>query len=122
MSGLVDVRARAESKRDPVLLLCGFSHQVLFSNPDRERSVQQVTERLDRLIRRIKDIQRPHMYGPDPADIVIVCFSRIPFRRGHSFMLLHETNHCGIRRWHTVLSSAVSSIAGLAMRSRTGRH
>jgi hypothetical protein len=36
------------------------------------RSPQQVTERLDRLIAKIRDIQRPHMNGEKPADVVVV--------------------------------------------------
>jgi hypothetical protein len=36
------------------------------------RSPQQVTERLDELIARIRDIQRPHMNGDKPADVVVV--------------------------------------------------
>ncbi|KAE9362626.1 putative phosphoglycerate mutase [Stipitochalara longipes BDJ] len=33
---------------------------------------QQVTDRLDRLIAKIKEVQRPNMHGEKPADIVLV--------------------------------------------------
>lgn len=35
-------------------------------------SPQQVTERLDRLIKKIRDIQRPSMDGSKAADVVVV--------------------------------------------------
>ncbi|EEA18790.1 hypothetical protein EYB25_008890 [Talaromyces marneffei] len=34
-------------------------------------SAQQVTERLDRLISKIRDLQRPFMDGSEPADVVL---------------------------------------------------
>ncbi|KAF2155368.1 phosphoglycerate mutase-like protein [Myriangium duriaei CBS 260.36] len=40
-------------------------------------SVQQVTDRLDKFISRIKDIQKPYMHGTRPADIVIVAHGLI---------------------------------------------
>jgi hypothetical protein len=36
------------------------------------RTPQQVTERLDRLIKEIRDIQRPHMDGSKAVDVVVV--------------------------------------------------
>lgn len=36
------------------------------------RSMDGVTERLDRLISRIRDIQRPYMLGERPADVLLV--------------------------------------------------
>lgn len=36
------------------------------------RSAEQVTERLDRLISKIRDIQCRHMNGEKPADVVLV--------------------------------------------------
>lgn len=36
------------------------------------RSMKQVTERLDKLIMRIRDIQRPCMKGERPADVLLV--------------------------------------------------
>lgn len=36
------------------------------------RSAQQVTDRLDGLIQKIREIQRPYMYGEKPADVVVV--------------------------------------------------
>ena len=36
------------------------------------RSAQQVTERLDRLIFNIRDIQRMYMSGEKPVDVVLV--------------------------------------------------
>jgi probable phosphoglycerate mutase len=49
------------------------------------RTPQQVTERLDRLIARIRDIQRPHMNGEKPADVVVVA---------HGMSL-----RCFVKRW-----------------------
>ena len=34
--------------------------------------MQQVTERLDRLISQIREIQKPHMRGEKPVDILLV--------------------------------------------------
>lgn len=50
-----------------------------------DRSPQQVTERLDRLIAKIRDIQRPHMKGEKPADVVVVA---------HGMSL-----RCFVKRW-----------------------
>jgi hypothetical protein len=36
------------------------------------RSPEQVTERLDRLIAKIKEHQQPYMNGEKPADVVLV--------------------------------------------------
>jgi hypothetical protein len=43
-----------------------------------DRSPQQVTERLDRLIKKIRDIQRPCMNGERPADVVVVRLFSLP--------------------------------------------
>ena len=67
MSGRMD--ARVESK------LCTDSTLVDGLLLTVERSVQQVTDRLDKLILQIKDIQKPYMHGMKPADIVLVRFS-----------------------------------------------
>ncbi|CAG8970813.1 hypothetical protein HYALB_00001600 [Hymenoscyphus albidus] len=40
-------------------------------------SAKQVEERLDRLISKIRDIQRPHMNGERPADILLVAHGLI---------------------------------------------
>ncbi len=40
--------------------------------------MEQVTERLDRLISQIKDIQKPHMRGEKPVDIVLVRLRKLP--------------------------------------------
>lgn len=37
------------------------------------RSPEQVTERLDRLILQIKEVQKPFMRGEEPADVLVVC-------------------------------------------------
>jgi hypothetical protein len=37
-----------------------------------DRSPQQVMERLDRLIAKIRDLQRPHMDGSKAVDVVVV--------------------------------------------------
>ena len=37
-----------------------------------QRSNDQITERLDRLISQIKEIQKPYMYGENPADVLLV--------------------------------------------------
>lgn len=37
------------------------------------RSSEQVSQRLDGLIQKIYDIQRPNMHGEAKADIVLVC-------------------------------------------------
>ncbi len=42
------------------------------------RSAQQVTDRLDGLIRKIYDIHRPNMHGESPADVVLVCNAYTP--------------------------------------------
>lgn len=39
------------------------------------RSAEQVTERLDRLISKIRDVQGPYMDGEKPADVVLVCYT-----------------------------------------------
>lgn len=39
-----------------------------------QRSRAQITERLDRLILQIKEIQQPYMHGEEPADILLVRF------------------------------------------------
>jgi broad specificity phosphatase PhoE len=49
------------------------------------RSPQQVIERLDKLIAKIRDIQRPHMNGEKPADVVVVA---------HGMSL-----RCFVKRW-----------------------
>ena len=36
------------------------------------RTPQQVTERLDRLIKEIREIQKPHMDGSKAVDVVVV--------------------------------------------------
>jgi hypothetical protein len=46
--------------------------------------MQQVTKRLDRLIFQIREIQRPHMNGDQPADVLIV---RSPHPLYHRFDL-----------------------------------
>ena len=46
---------------------------TLFTNAiTLHRSAQQVTDRLDELIRHIRKLQRPSMRGGKPADIVLV--------------------------------------------------
>jgi hypothetical protein len=37
-----------------------------------DRTPQQVTERLDRLIKEIREVQRPHMDGSKAVDVVVV--------------------------------------------------
>ena len=37
------------------------------------RSCEEVTERLDRLIAKIRELQAPHMNGYKAADVVLVC-------------------------------------------------
>jgi broad specificity phosphatase PhoE len=37
------------------------------------RSAQQVSDRLDSLIMKIYDIQRPNMHGEAKADVLLVC-------------------------------------------------
>jgi sedoheptulose-bisphosphatase len=53
-----------------------FQSQVvllsLFTDCLGNRTAQQVTDRLDGLIRKIHDIQRPYMHGEKPADILLV--------------------------------------------------
>jgi len=41
------------------------------------RSAQQVTDRLDGLIQKIYDIQRPNLNGEEPADVVLVAHGHI---------------------------------------------
>lgn len=41
------------------------------------RSIDEVTERLDRLVSRIREIQRPYMRGECPADVVLVAHGLI---------------------------------------------
>lgn len=41
------------------------------------RSMEEVTERLDRLVSRIREIQRPYMLGGRPADVVLVAHGLI---------------------------------------------
>ncbi len=36
------------------------------------RSAQQVTERLDRLIAQIREVQAPYLNGQEPVDVVLV--------------------------------------------------
>lgn len=65
------------------------------------RSVQQVTDRLDKLIWRIKDIQRLHMHGRNPADIVIVCFPVLPPQA--LLMLFVRINQCELQVAHGLI-------------------
>lgn len=37
--------------------------------------MQQVSERLDKLVSKIREIQRPHMNGSQPADVLLVGLS-----------------------------------------------
>ncbi|GAM82993.1 hypothetical protein ANO11243_009790 [Dothideomycetidae sp. 11243] len=70
------------------------------------RSVQQVTDRLDKLISQIKEIQRPHMRGPEPCDILLVithglilrCFVKrwLGFGISDHFPIMFETGAVGI--------------------------
>ncbi|KAL4983894.1 histidine phosphatase superfamily [Aspergillus falconensis] len=48
-------------------------------------SSEEVTERLDRLISQIKDIQRPYINGKEPADVLLVA---------HGLIL-----RCFVKRW-----------------------
>ncbi|KAG8168603.1 hypothetical protein KVR01_001352 [Diaporthe batatas] len=48
-------------------------------------SMQQVTQRLDRLISRIRDIQKPSMKGQKPADVLVIA---------HGLIL-----RCFVKRW-----------------------
>ena len=52
-----------------------FIFHVGLANVCDDRSMQQVTDRLDRLISAIKDVQRPHMEGGKQANVVLVCQS-----------------------------------------------
>lgn len=36
--------------------------------------MEQITERLDRLVSQIKEIQKPNMRGEKPSDVLLVCF------------------------------------------------
>ncbi len=38
-----------------------------------DRSAQQVTERLDKLVAQIIDIQQPYLNGEKPVDVILVC-------------------------------------------------
>jgi hypothetical protein len=41
------------------------------------RTAQQVQERLDRLIGRIQEIQKPYLHGGSAPDVMVVCKTRI---------------------------------------------
>ncbi len=55
--------------------------RVLVSNSCLYRSMQQINERLDRLILQIREIHRPRMNGGTPSDVLLVspCLQRTPF-------------------------------------------
>lgn len=55
------------------------------------RSRQQVTERLDRLISQIKEIQRPYMNGEKPVDVLFVRFVSLLFFPSPNFLSLSAT-------------------------------
>lgn len=44
---------------------------------DNGRSAQQVSNRLDSLIQKIYEVQRPFMHGEKPADVVLVAHGHI---------------------------------------------
>ena len=41
--------------------------------------MDQIAERLDRLISQIRDIQRPYMKGEKPVDVLLVRFLTVSF-------------------------------------------
>jgi hypothetical protein len=43
------------------------------------RSPEQITERLDRLVAKIKEHQQPYMNGEKPADVVLVHINTLVF-------------------------------------------
>lgn len=40
------------------------------------RTPAQVTSRVDRLIKQIREMQKPNMHGEKASDIVLVCFRK----------------------------------------------
>lgn len=50
-----------------------FLLHLAVANTQWQRSMHQVTQRLDRLVSRIRDIQKPSMKGEEPADVLLVC-------------------------------------------------
>ena len=70
MSGRMDVKVESKFCAAPTVV-----DGLLLTT---ERSEQQVTDRLDKLILQIKGIQEPYMHGMEPAsDIVLVRFSML---------------------------------------------
>ena len=66
------------------------------------RNPEQVTERLDRLIAKIRDIQRPHMDGSKPVDVVVVCTSHDLCLQlcANALQVAHGTSlRCFVKRW-----------------------
>ena len=91
--------------------------------------MQQVTERLAKVISEIREIQRPGMNGQQPADVLLVgCLFRFASYKlassvpplivsfGFNLITLEWLTH-HICRWHTVLSSAALSNSGSASQS-----
>ena len=75
--------------------------------------MQQVTERLDRLISHIKEIQKPHMLGEKPVDIVLVRLSSLS-SSAHILVSLVSPQLCSQRlRDENCRSHMVSSFAAL---------
>ena len=56
----------------------GCADLMLISNV-LARSAEQVTERLDRLIMQIREIQEPYMHGKKGVDVVLARFSFLSF-------------------------------------------
>ena len=85
-----------------------------------QRSMQQVTERLDRLISQIKEVQRPYICAGKPADIFLVRLCLPLFSPPQSFPQLYpqrlRDEKC---RSHMASSFAVLRSAGSAYRSIT---
>lgn len=61
------------------------------------RSAQQVTERLDRLIAKIRDTQKQYMNGDKPADVVVV---RLEFLFLKELVLIQ---HCRAKKPRLIL-------------------
>lgn len=59
------MREESQCSRPPVSCRRSISNVLC-------RSAEQVTGRLDRLVERVRNIQRPYMHGEKPVDVVLV--------------------------------------------------
>lgn len=67
------------------------------------RSPEQVSQRMDELIKKIREIQRPCMNGQKPADVVVVSSRVVEVcvgKSNHDVQVAHGMSlRCFVKRW-----------------------